>query len=219
MVILAAEAEEATSETFWTALGAVGAILAVPTALFVGWLAYRAVWPRRKVRWSARVSPLMSHSAAHNGGLQVAWTGSPLSQPHIVEVELTNVGNKDLEPEHFNALPVEVTSTAPVVALLQDSSKPSVQRVLAPSISISGLSLATATPLHKGQSLTYVILVDGATPDIDLRASVSNGTFERRDAPSQSSEIAALKWEPYSRAERSSGVCCGTCDSGALPRT
>jgi hypothetical protein len=192
MLILAAEAEEA-SETFWTALGAVGAVLAVPTTLFVGWLAYRAVWPRRKVRWSARVSPLMSHSAAHNGGLQVAWTGAPLSRPHIVEVELTNVGNKDVEPAHFNALPVEITSTAPVVALLQDSSEPSVQRVLAPSVSNSGLSLATSTPLHKGQSLTYVMLVDGARPDIDLRASVSNASFERRDPPSQSSEIAVTQ--------------------------
>ncbi|MFE1390556.1 hypothetical protein ACFW5M_30895 [Streptomyces albogriseolus] len=190
MLILAAEE---ASDTFWTAMGAVGAVLAIPTTLFIGWLAYRAVWPRRKVRWSARVSPLMSHSAAHNGGLQVAWTGAPLVRPHIVEVELTNVGNKDLEPAHFNALPVEITSTAPVVALLQEASEPSVQRVLTPSVSNRGLSLATSTPLHKGQSLTYVMLVDGARPKIDLRASVSNASFDRRDPPSQSSEIATTQ--------------------------
>ncbi|MFF7436975.1 hypothetical protein [Streptomyces sp. NPDC008122] len=137
------------------------------------------------------MSTLMSHSAAHSGGLQVAWSGTALTRPHIVEVELTNVGNKDLEPVHFNGAPVEVTSTVPVVALLQERSEPPVQRVLASTPTAAGLTLATTTPLHKGQTLTYVLLVDGADPEIGLQESVSNASFERRDPPSPGSEIAA----------------------------
>lgn len=188
MLILAGE--ESGADT-WAVVGAIGAVLAVPTALLVGWIAYRAIWPRRKVRWSARVSPLMSHSAAHSGGLSVQWSGATLSRPHVIEIELTNIGRKDLEPTHFSSLPVEVACTAPVVALLQERSEPTVQRVLPASMSSHGLSLATATPFHRGQVLTYVALVDGADPVIDLRASLTNASIDRRDPPSAGTERAA----------------------------
>jgi hypothetical protein len=45
------------------------------------------------------------------------------------------------------------------------------------------LSLTPVTPFHKGQTLTYVVLVDGDAPEVNLRASISNTTVERRDAP------------------------------------
>ncbi|MFC8702441.1 hypothetical protein ACFUIV_09780 [Streptomyces anulatus] len=187
MGTIAAAAEE-SSDVFWTALGAVAAVLAIPAMIGVGWLAYRAVWPRRRVRWSARVSTLMSHGAAHTNRLEVTFTGQTLIRPHIVEIELSNVGNKDLEPAHFSNLPVEITSTVPVVALLQEQSNPSVQRVLAATKRPRGLELATTTPFHKGQTLTYVLLVDGRQPKIDLRASVSNTKIERSDPATQTSE-------------------------------
>ncbi|MEU7075816.1 hypothetical protein AB0B30_37365 [Streptomyces narbonensis] len=188
MLILAAE--EAGSDT-WAIVGAIGALLAVPTAILVGWLAYRAVWPRRKVRWSARVSPLMSHIAANGGGLSVALSGTTLATPHIVEVELTNIGHKDLEPTHFNSLPIEITSTVPLVALLQERSEPSVQRVLPATMSSHSLTLATATPFHRGQVLTYVALVDGTDPKIELQASLTNASVDRREPPSPGTERAA----------------------------
>ncbi|MGW3763071.1 hypothetical protein [Streptomyces sp. NPDC005131] len=187
MVTVAAAAEE-SNDVFWTALGAVAAVLAIPTMIGLGWLAYRAVWPRRKVRWSARVSPLMSHGAAHTNRLAITFTGRTLTRPHIVEIELSNVGNKDLEPSHFSSLPIEITSSVPVVALLQKESKPAVQRVLAALERPSGLELATSTPFHKGQTLNYVLLVDGPDPTIDLRASVSNTKIERRAPATQGSE-------------------------------
>jgi hypothetical protein len=182
---MALTAASESSEAFWTALAAIAALLAIPTAIGVGWLAYRAVWPRRKVRWSARVSPLMSHDAADTSVLSVSHTGSVLAKPHVVEVELTNTGNKDLEPSHFNGLPVEITSSVDLVALLQETSKPSVQRVLPATASSDRLSLATPTPLHKGQTLTYVMLIDGQDPKINLQASLTNGTVERHDPPAQ----------------------------------
>ncbi|MCX4455739.1 hypothetical protein OOK58_27575 [Streptomyces sp. NBC_01728] len=187
MGTITAAAEE-SNDVFWTALAAVAAVLALPVMVGLGWLAYRAVWPRRKVRWSARVSPLMSHGAAHTNRLGVTFTGRTLTRPHIVEIELSNVGNKDLEPAHFSSLPLDITSTVPVVALLQGKSKPSVQRVLAATEAPGGLELATNTPFHKGQTLTYVMLVDGPEPKIDLRASVSNTKIERRDPATQGSE-------------------------------
>ncbi|MFJ4125967.1 hypothetical protein ACIP3U_32115 [[Kitasatospora] papulosa] len=189
MLILAAD------DTFWTGASAIGTLLAIPTMIGLGWLAYRAVWPRRKVHWSARVRPLMSHESAHTNRLNVDWTGTRLRSPHIVEVELRNVGNKDLEPSHFHALPIEILSTAQVVALLSHSSEPSVQRVLTPTQTPTGLTLATATPLHKKQSLTYVMLVDGRDPKIGLRASVSNAKFHQVPAASLVEDgSTGLRW-------------------------
>ncbi|WP_406362397.1 hypothetical protein [Streptomyces sp. NBC_01579] len=190
MVTVAAAAAAESNDAFWTALAALAAVLALPVMIGLGWLAYRAVWPRRKVRWSARVSTLMSHGATHTNRLAVTFTGRTLTRPHIVEIELSNVGNKDLEPSHFSGLPVEITSSVPVVALLQEESKPSVQRVLQATERPSGLELATITPFHKGQTLNYVLLVDGTEPKIDLRASASNTKIERRDPATQGSEAA-----------------------------
>lgn len=177
MLILAAELDDG----FWTALGAVGAVLAVPAMIGVGWLGYRAVWPRRKVRWSARIRPLMSHEAGHTSRLTMEFEGSQLRRPHFVEIELSNVGNKDLEPAHFNGLPVDIRSSVPVVALLGHGSDPSVQRVFRPTHADPHLvSLETTTPLHKGQTMAYVMLVDGFEPKVELRASVSNAKVEER---------------------------------------
>ncbi|MEV7078646.1 hypothetical protein AB0N88_08895 [Streptomyces sp. NPDC093516] len=180
MTIMAA----AVDETFWTALGAMAAVLAVPTAVGVGWLAYRAVWPRRRVRWSVRVSPLMSHGAAHTERLTISFTGQRLDRPHIVEVQLSNVGNKDLEPAHFHGQPLEITSSARVLSVLQSSSKPATQRVLPAREDDHTVTVSADTPFHKGQTLTYVLLVDGAGPSIGMRASLSNTKLERRDPPS-----------------------------------
>lgn len=177
MLILAAAAEPA--DDIWAAVQAVTAVVAIPVTISLGWLAYRAVWPRRKLRWSARVRPLMSHGAAHTNRLAVDFQGVRLARPHIVEVELSNVGNKDLEPVHFNGRSVDIHSSVSVVDVLQHGSSPSVQRTLQPVVIGGRVSLATATPLHRGQTLTYVLLVDGADPEIELRASVSNARIER----------------------------------------
>lgn len=180
---------DAPSDSFWTGLGAVATVLAIPTALFIGWLGYRAVWPRRKVHWSARVSTL-THEAAH-GALTISHGGMPLAAPHVVELEISNVGNKDVEPAHFNGQPVEVTTTADVVALLNEASQPSAQRVLRATLAHQSLYLSTATPLHRRQTMTYIFLVDGSDPTVWLRASVSNTSFEER-APATHGQRARL---------------------------
>ncbi|GAA2421426.1 hypothetical protein [Streptomyces glaucus] len=180
MVILAPAAESA--DDIWAAVQAVAAVIAIPVAIGLGLLAYRAVWPRRKLRWSARVRPLVSHDAAHTNRLAVVFQGVQLVKPHIVEVELSNVGNKDLEPAHFNGTPVDIRSSVPIVELLQHGSSPGVQRVLRPTVTGRTVSLDTRTPLHSGQTLTYVMLVDGADPGIELLASVSNTRIERAPA-------------------------------------
>ena len=189
MTLLGAEA--ATDETFWAAAGAVAALLAIPTTIAMGWLAYRAAWPRRVLRWSARPSSLTWDAAPGPGGLAVTYAGTQLTQPHIVEVELSNVGNKDVDPAHFNGRPIEITSNRPVIAVLQQTSEPAVQRVLTATQHPDRVELDTGTPLHKGQTVRYVVLTDGlphnpgaSLPDIDLRISVSNCKVERRAAAS-----------------------------------
>jgi hypothetical protein len=125
----------------------------------------------------------MSHGAAHTERLRVQFAGQWLDRPHIVEVQLSNVGNKDLEPQHFNGLPLEILSTARVVSLLQESSEPSTQRTLQATVEPGGFVLSPVTPFHKGQTLNYVALVDGASPEVALRASISNTAIDRQDAP------------------------------------
>ncbi|MFE2539009.1 hypothetical protein [Actinacidiphila glaucinigra] len=175
---------EGPSETFWSALSAVGTVAAVIVAVAAIYFAYRATVPRRRVRWSARVSSLMSHGAAHTHGLDVTWLGHSLSHPHIVEVELSNVGNKDLDVDGFNGRPIEILSDKPVVALLKQTSVPAVQRVLNATAHADRVELDTTTPFHRGQTLRYVLLVDGQEPYIDLRTSISNCTPERHSPPS-----------------------------------
>jgi len=194
----------APSETFWTAMGAVGAVLAIPTALFMGWLAYRAVWPRRRIYWSARVSTL-THTAAH-GALTVTHGSTTLSNPHVVEIDLSNVGNKDLEPAQFNGQPIEVTSTADVIAVLNETSRPTSQRVLPATVQTKALSLSPTTPLHQGQTLTYIMLVDGSDPQINLRASVSN-THIKRQTRLTPDEIVRMY---YTRMSQVVGASAGT---------
>ncbi|AZQ40060.1 hypothetical protein EJ357_47320 [Streptomyces cyaneochromogenes] len=194
----------APSETFWTALGAVGAMLALPTALFIGWLGYRAVWPRRRIEWSARVSPL-THTAAH-GALTITHGSTTLSNPHVVEIDLSNAGNKDLETAQFNGQPIEITSTADVVAVLNQTSRPTSQRVLAATPQANAVSLAPATPLHQGQTLTYVILVDGPDPQIDLRASASNTRIKRQTRLTPDEIIRMY----YARMSQVVGASAGT---------
>ncbi|MFF0009935.1 hypothetical protein [Streptomyces sp. NPDC005374] len=194
----------APSETFWTAMGAVGAVLAIPTALFIGWLGYRAVWPRRRIYWSARVSTL-THTAAH-GTLTITHGTTTLSNPHVVEIDLSNVGNKDLEPAQFNGQPIEVTSTADVIAVLNETSRPTAQRVLPATVGAKTLSLNPATPLHQGQTLTYIMLVDGSDPQIDLRASASN-THIKRQTRLTPDEIVRMY---YTRMSQVVGASAGT---------
>ncbi len=167
----------APSETFWTALGSVAAALGVLATLYVGWLAWRTAVPRRKVRWAAEVKPLL-HGVGH-GALAVSHGGTTLSRPHVLELTLTNVGNRDLEAAHFSNQPIEFTSSATFIDVLSQVSSPSSQRIIPATISGTKLELTPGT-LHRHQSITYTALVDGASPTIDAVASLSNGDFQRR---------------------------------------
>ncbi|MFC3572933.1 hypothetical protein ACFOZ0_06505 [Streptomyces yaanensis] len=171
----------APSETFWTALGSVAAALGVLATLYVGWLAWRTAVPRRKVRWEAEVKPLL-HGVGH-GALTVSHSGATLSRPHVLELKLTNAGNRDLEASHFGGQPIDFTSSAVFIDVLAQSSSPSSQRVIPVTFSGTKLILTPGT-LHRRQTVTYTALVDGADPTIDAVASLSNGDFQRRRAAS-----------------------------------
>ncbi|MFJ4845136.1 hypothetical protein [Streptomyces sp. NPDC088733] len=168
---------DGSSETFWTALGAVAAVLAIPTAVMLGWLSYRAVWPRRTIEWSASISPLV-HGAAHTSRLTVEFSGTRLRHPHIVEVHLLNEGKKDIEPAHFSGHPIEITSTGRVVGVLQQLSSPG-RRPFNTTEHPNRVELDPSTPLHSKQVLRYVFLVDGPDPEIDIIASTLNCDLKR----------------------------------------
>ncbi|MFE2231738.1 hypothetical protein ACFXA4_04045 [Streptomyces sp. NPDC059442] len=174
-------AEEAGTDP-WTIVAAVAAVLAVPTAILVGWLAYRAVWPRRTLRWSVTVTSLKTREMDH-GGVAVTHSGAELNEPHLVEVVLRNVGNKDLDVAHFNGLPIELTCSATIVATLDPRSLPAELRSFGATEDHTRrkLTLHTTSPLHKGQAMTYRMIVNGVLPEIELQASVSNTRIVRKD--------------------------------------
>ncbi|WP_433134277.1 hypothetical protein [Streptomyces sp. CA-106110] len=138
------------------------------------------------------MSPLVGRAAAQTSGITVTFTGTALSHPQIVEVEVSNVGNKDFEPAHFLGTPIEIVLTGgTVVSVLRETSVPTVRRVLHATQHPDHVALDTSTPLHKGQTLQYVILVDAGEqqsvvpnePEIDVRVSATNCKVERRNPP------------------------------------
>ncbi|MER5966686.1 hypothetical protein [Streptomyces sp. NPDC002057] len=187
MHILAAE--EAGVDP-WAIVAATAAVLAIPTALFVAWLAYRAIWPRRILRWSVKVTSLKTREMDH-GGVAVTHSGAELNEPHLIEVVLHNVGNKDLDVAHFNGLPVELTCSATIVATLDPRSVPAQLRSFGATEDHTRhkLILNTASPLHKKQAMTYRMIVNGTLPEIELQASVSNTRIVRKDE-------SAAEWVP-----------------------
>ncbi|MGW9025080.1 hypothetical protein ACWGQ5_12770 [Streptomyces sp. NPDC055722] len=143
----------------------------------------RTAWPRRKIRWSARVSPLVSYGAAHTDRITVGFAGTRLDTPQIIEVEVSNVGNKDFEPAHFLGTPIEIMLTGgTVVSTLRETSEPTVRRVLHATEHGDRVALDTSTPLHKGQTVQQrgslkvtVSQVDNEAGHIRLHIRVDNG--------------------------------------------
>lgn len=169
----------APSEAFWTAVGAVAGLMA---ALFAAWgvfVAWRAAVPKRKLTWSYETTPLLMSTYS---GLQVTLSGTPLSHPNTLRLTIHNQGNRDLSAEHFSGQPIEFRTDANIVSILRKSSAPSSRRV--PEAEIHGNALhVLPSVLHRKQSITYLLLVDGVDPEVaEFRESLSHSTLtERKD--------------------------------------
>ncbi|MEU6920048.1 hypothetical protein [Streptomyces sp. NPDC046631] len=149
-------------------LSAVMAPLAILATLLVGYWAWRAAVPHRKMAYSIEFTPLLSSS---HSGLTVSLSSERIAQPQTATLKLTNLGNREIEAANFNGESIEFRMNARVVSVLTSASTDS-RRV--PPATIHGNALQIDPyVIHKGQEITYKLLLDGGDPRLSLRHSVS----------------------------------------------
>ncbi|WP_329032248.1 hypothetical protein OIE71_04710 [Streptomyces sp. NBC_01725] len=154
-------------------LGAVAATVGVMATLFVGWLAWRAAVPHRKIDYSIEFTPLLSSTISD---LTVSREGDRIESPQTATLKISNSGNRELQPADYNGESIEFELDARVVAVLASSSTGS-RRV--PPARVHGSSLQIDPyVIHKGQEITYKLLLDGEDPDLSLRHSISGRVKE-----------------------------------------
>ncbi|MFI8817603.1 MULTISPECIES: hypothetical protein [unclassified Streptomyces] len=170
------------------AVSAVAATAGVLATLAVGWWAWRAAVPHRKLAYSIEATPLLSST---HSGLTVNLGSERIASPQTATLKVINVGNREIEPPHFNSESIEFDMNARVVSVLTSSSTDN-RRV--PPASAHGNTLQIEPyPIHKGQEVSYKLLLDGQSPRLTLRHSLS-ATFgqDNRGKKTQYSLIALL---------------------------
>ncbi|MFB6784518.1 hypothetical protein ACFCX0_46475 [Streptomyces sp. NPDC056352] len=149
-------------------VSAVGTAAGVLVTALAGWWAWRAAVPQRKLAYSIEVTPLLSST---HSGLTVSLGAERVAQPHTATLKVINVGNREIQASNYNGEPIEFGMNARVVSVLASQSTDN--RRVAPS-SIHGNTLQIDPyVIHKGQVITYKLLLDGADPKLTLRHSLS----------------------------------------------
>jgi hypothetical protein len=149
-------------------LSAVAAVLSVIATLYVGWLAYRAAVPHRKIGYELEFTPLLSSTHA---GLTVSLDTERLAQPQTATLKIANTGTREIQPATFNGESMEFQLGVRVVSVLESSSTDS-RRVLPYTIRGDSLHIEPYV-LHRRQEVTYKLLLDGEIPSRSLTHSLS----------------------------------------------
>ncbi|WP_344606919.1 hypothetical protein [Streptomyces glaucus] len=166
-----------TEDTFWTAAG-------VAVALVVGcggvWAAFRAAHPRRRLTYTVSHRPLVHR---HIGGnLEVRRNGTLLTDPHLVEVVLTNPGRRDIASTAFDGgEPLRVDLAVPYLEVLRTESSPSSAQLPPARVHGSVLSVGPGR-IGCGTTISYLLLVDTA-PTYTCRHSLLDVEVRHLPAP------------------------------------
>ncbi|MZE75203.1 hypothetical protein [Streptomyces sp. SID5789] len=165
----------------WTEVtSAVAAPLAVAATLLAGWWAWRAVVPHRKAIYKVEITPMLSSS---HSGLAVTLGSDRLSHPHVATLFLTNTGNREIDVASFNSEPIDFDMNCRIVSVLASTSN---QNRRVPPAAINGNALRVDPyVIHKGQSVAYKLLLDGANPRLDYRHNLSASLKEAKPAPNE----------------------------------
>ncbi|NNN30248.1 hypothetical protein HLK59_07695 [Streptomyces sp. S3(2020)] len=154
------------TETFWTAVG-------VPVAALLGcgtiWAAFRVAHPRRRLICTVSHTSLVRGPI--DGSLEISRNGTPLTDPHLVTVVLTNPGRRDIASSAFDrGEPFRVRFAVPYAELLRTESLP--DDAQAPPTRMRGTELHIGPGrLGAGTTVTYHLLVD-TVPTYDFRHSL-----------------------------------------------
>ncbi|MFJ7069188.1 hypothetical protein [Streptomyces sp. NPDC101115] len=149
-------------------VSAVATTAGVLATLTAGWWAWRAAVPHRKLAYSIEVTPLLSST---HSGLTVSLGAERIAHPHTATLKVINVGNREVDASHFHAEPMDFGMNARVVSVLTSSSTDN--RRVPPATPRGNTLQIDPYPIHKGQEISYKLLLDGPSPSLTLSHSVS----------------------------------------------
>jgi len=100
----------------WTIAGVIIGALGVVAAVYFGIRMLRKQFPKRELRYTVRVIPLLSGGVAtRHSDLKILLRGEELSEPYAVTVALESRSRADIPSASFDAeRPISVKSTKPM---------------------------------------------------------------------------------------------------------
>lgn len=171
----------------WTELvGAVAALVAIPVTLLVGWWGWRAAVPHRKIAYASEVTPLSPSPESSRAELGT-------ENPHKRTLKIINTGNREVDATHFNGEPIDFDMHTRIVSVLSVYSSGYRRE---PPATINGRILQVHPyAIHKGQEITYQLLLEGPGFDPTPRHTLS-GHLVKYVPPSgtEGVRMAATPW-------------------------
>ncbi|MFC8343266.1 hypothetical protein [Streptomyces sp. NPDC057280] len=160
------------SDSFYAADTVVAAAGVVATVV-VGWLGIWAVLhvahPRRRLTYTVTYAPLVP--GVHDGSLVISHNGTPLADPHMVTVTLTNPGRRDIASSAFDrGEPFRIRLAVPYAKLTKTASEPSDAQAPPARVRDAELRIGPGR-LGSGTTVTYQVLVD-TVPTHECRHSL-----------------------------------------------
>jgi hypothetical protein len=156
-----------SSGTFWAAAGAVAVLVTGTIATFV---AFRLANPVRRLECAMLAAPLLQQSAQEMPGtLQISWNGTELNNPHILEVNLTSRGRRDIASEDFDQ-PLEFRVGAKILAVLRTASGPDSTTFRKVAFEDEILNVGPAL-IRRHQSIKITLLAVGHDPELSSAAA------------------------------------------------
>ncbi|MFD7280343.1 hypothetical protein ACFV80_25620 [Streptomyces sp. NPDC059862] len=171
MVMLAGEWWQ--SGTFWAAAAV---IVTGVAAIGAVWATLRAANPKRRLLYRVySCTPLLNPTASVPGGTLTVMHGTnALAIPWVVEIQLINAGRRDIVASMFhNGDSIVLDLGVPIVALLRTATSSRTQRP--PAAEVDG-GVLTVPPclLVKRHTVTFSVLVDGADPQLECLAPLTD---------------------------------------------
>jgi hypothetical protein len=168
-----------TSGAFWgVAAGVIVGLLGIAATV---WVTLRAANPKRRLLYSMPVVTPLLNPRPNLPDIEVRRAGNVLANPHVVSVQLTSRGRRDIAREAFDGeKPLCLDVGVPIVECLKVTTSPPDR--LEPSWNIDGSRLLigpNVSLISRRQTIDVSLLVDGESPhlsppkqsliDVDIR--------------------------------------------------
>ena len=177
-----------SSGTFWAAAGAVAVLVTGTIATFVAFILAN---PVRRLECAMSAAPLLQGSAQEMPGrLQISWEGTELNDPHILEVNLTSRGRRDIASEDFDQ-PLEFRVGAQILAVLRTASGPNATTFRAVAFEDDLLKVGPGL-IRRHQSIKITLLAVGHDPELSSAAAAVRDV----DVEVLSTEHFSRRWSP-----------------------